>query len=265
MGAFYSSRRDSQLPTSTTAANPIAPENLLCNSSSIWECIICRDATISSSVRIPERAPTTMCQHPANVCMECLDKYVESMVKSHGLAEIKCPGTNCKNTLSWDDVRMWAAPDTFLAYDTMLLQQAISKEPDFRWCKNPYCRSGQVHTGGDALTIMICQACGSKSCFTHDVLWHAGRTCAQYDGDLPRKDNEIVKEEAASSDYLKKKTQACPSCRRRVIKESGCDHMTCHKPGGCGHEFCWLCFAPYGEIRKHGNHLHLRTCTYFAE
>jgi len=59
----------------------------------------------------------------------------------------------------------------------------------------------------------------------------------------------------------------------------------CRKPAGCGykiflsknekkknkkikklvdrHEFCWLCLAPYGDIRKHGNHYHKPTCHHY--
>lgn len=42
--------------------------------------------------------------------------------------------------------------------------------------------------------------------------------------------------------------------------------MTCKKPMGCGHEFCWRCGAPYdGDdgIRKVGNKAHKDTCHYY--
>ncbi len=40
----------------------------------------------------------------------------------------------------------------------------------------------------------------------------------------------------------------CPKCGQGIEKNEGCDHMTCKKPGGCGHEFCWRCLAPYDGI-----------------
>jgi len=40
--------------------------------------------------------------------------------------------------------------------------------------------------------------------------------------------------------------------------------MTCLPPAGCGHEFCWLCLAPYDSILRDGNHRHQSTCQYYA-
>jgi hypothetical protein len=40
--------------------------------------------------------------------------------------------------------------------------------------------------------------------------------------------------------------------------------MTCRKPLGCGHEFCWRCLADYDRILRDGNHRHLPSCTYYA-
>ncbi|PVF96661.1 hypothetical protein CPB86DRAFT_786740 [Serendipita vermifera] len=30
--------------------------------------------------------------------------------------------------------------------------------------------------------------------------------------------------------------------------------MTCRKPAGCGHEFCWLCLAPWNTINTTGHY-----------
>jgi hypothetical protein len=36
-----------------------------------------------------------------------------------------------------------------------------------------------------------------------------------------------------------------------VFRDGGCTHMTCRKPGGCGHEFCYICLA---DIRGHADY-----------
>jgi hypothetical protein len=33
-------------------------------------------------------------------------------------------------------------------YDSLSLVQALRNMPDFRWCKNAGCGSGQIHSGG---------------------------------------------------------------------------------------------------------------------
>ncbi|KDN48018.1 hypothetical protein RSAG8_03034, partial [Rhizoctonia solani AG-8 WAC10335] len=53
-----------------------------------------------------------------------------------------------------------------------------------------------------------------------------------------------------SEKYIRKHAKKCPSCGRQIQKNGGCDHMTCRSPAGCGHEFCWLCLADWGQRHK---------------
>ncbi len=53
--------------------------------------------------------------------------------------------------------------------------------------------------------------------------------------------------------WLKANTKPCPGCKRPIQKNDGCSHMTCRPPGGCGHEFCWLCLGPWVEHVRAGN------------
>nr|GEW49113.1 hypothetical protein [Tanacetum cinerariifolium] len=62
------------------------------------------------------------------------------------------------------------------------------------------------------------------------------------------------KDESGNITWILAYTKPCPSCRKPIEKNHGCMHMTCAQP--CGHEFCWLCLAPYT-----GNSLHFdSTC-----
>ena len=40
---------------------------------------------------------------------------------------------------------------------------------------------------------------------------------------------------------LNKNISFCPLCRTKILKDGGCNQMTC---GFCQYEFCWLCHAP---------------------
>jgi hypothetical protein len=64
---------------------------------------------------------------------------------------------------------------------------------------------------------------------------------------------------AVSEGWLKANAKLC-SCGKWIQKAEGCDHMTCV----CGAEWCYVCGAPYGAIRKKGNSAHRRTCQYWA-
>jgi hypothetical protein len=68
------------------------------------------------------------------------------------------------------DIHRLAFSKDFIRFDTLLTRQALQKMPDFRWCKEATCGSGQVllhllkqihdNSGGQ---IMTCAACNKKS------------------------------------------------------------------------------------------------------
>nr|GEX92809.1 hypothetical protein [Tanacetum cinerariifolium] len=57
------------------------------------------------------------------------------------------------------------------------------------------------------------------------------------------------KDESGNITWILAYTKPSPSCRKPIEKNHGCMHMTCAQP--CGHEFCWLCLAPYTGNSSH--------------
>lgn len=53
--------------------------------------------------------------------------------------------------------------------------------PDFRLCTSPDCGSGQFHEMDNDAPIWTCQKCERKMCFTHEVEWHEGMGCDEYE------------------------------------------------------------------------------------
>ncbi|CAG8534555.1 2321_t:CDS:2 [Funneliformis mosseae] len=218
------------------------------------ECIICVE---SRSVRHFPKI-TKYCSHPNDICKLCVSKHIETQLNSKGDIEgILCPfGDSCGFLIEYNDVQSIVNSSLFEQYDSLSLKQALRSMPDFRWCKNAGCGSGQIHSGGDKEPIMTCEACGEKSCYTHDIPWHDNLSCEEY--------NEAKQgEDMATQDLLNRETKQCPKCGVRITKNGGCNHMTC-KVQNCRYEFCWLCLADYDQIRRNGNHLHKRTCQLYA-
>eukprot|EP00735_Rhodelphis_limneticus_P001262 TRINITY_DN11846_c0_g1::TRINITY_DN11846_c0_g1_i1::g.16418::m.16418 TRINITY_DN11846_c0_g1::TRINITY_DN11846_c0_g1_i1::g.16418 ORF type:complete len:284 (+),score=29.45,sp/Q6T486/RBRA_DICDI/29.71/4e-25,IBR/PF01485.16/4e+03,IBR/PF01485.16/1.1e+02,IBR/PF01485.16/2e-11,IBR/PF01485.16/2.2e-09,IBR/PF01485.16/4.4e+03,zf-C3HC4_2/PF13923.1/0.004,zf-C3HC4_2/PF13923.1/5.1e+03,zf-C3HC4_2/PF13923.1/1.5e+02,zf-C3HC4_2/PF13923.1/1.1e+03,Baculo_RING/PF05883.6/9.1,Baculo_RING/PF05883.6/0.026,zf-C3HC4/PF00097.20/0. len=225
------------------------------NDSNTKECDICYESfSLTDVFNISKE-----CTHESKLCKPCIQKHMEAEVNTKGeVMTIKCPISDCRKVLNHEEIRLFATKAVFDRYDTLLLRKAIQALPNFRWCKNSECGSGQEHVGGHQFQIMTCHMCRSKSCFTHDVPWHTSRSCAEYDRDLDQTDV------AAMQHYVNRRTKPCPICSMRIEKNGGCDHMTCRRPAGCGHEFCWLCLADYHAILTHGNHKHKPTCQYYA-
>ncbi|CAE6487568.1 unnamed protein product [Rhizoctonia solani] len=223
-------------------------------------CLICLDVPDA----FPQNRPTTRCAHSVTVCAPCLEQHISHAVLSQGLTTIACPDSSCRQNMEYADVirgtkNARACQDR---YEALLLRRTLEAEPNFVWCKSANCNWGQVHESGANAPIVICQVCRARSCFTHNVPWHTGLTCAQYSAQHAHKERD----NAASEAYISQHAKQCPnpSCGRRIEKSEGCDHMTCRLPAGCGHEFCWVCLADYRPIRRDGNHHHNSTCRYYA-
>ncbi|CAG7851770.1 SubName: Full=Uncharacterized protein {ECO:0000313/EMBL:CCA71208.1} [Serendipita indica DSM 11827] len=209
------------------------------------ECIVC--GSDEDDVAIPNVPATGACDHPPEICVDCLKRIIETSISTGAfISGIPCPSIGCGQIMTYFDVQKWAETKVFQRYDTLLFQNSLRSDSTWVWCVSPSCEAGQEHTGGDASNIVTCHACGSKMCFRHQSAWHEGMSCAQWDEQL------LIAEhgERWTDEWILTETKGCPKCKARILKNEGCDHMTCRRPGGCGHEFCWECLAPWREIFK---------------
>jgi flagellar biosynthesis GTPase FlhF len=55
---------------------------------------------------------------------------------------------------------------------------------------SPVCKSGQIHEGAETSPIMTCNACGFRSCVLHQIPFHEGETCTQYDNRMIELQND---------------------------------------------------------------------------
>jgi hypothetical protein len=219
------------------------------------QCTICCATSLTLAERRERLAAA--CQHAERtVCEACIRQHIRAEVRGKGAAtQLACPQAGCGARLEHLEVQRWAVAADFEVYDTLVLRRALQAMAEFRWCAHPGCGSGQLHESGADAPILRCRACGGRSCFTHRVVWHEGRTCADYEADAGRSE-EVALVQALDG------VVRCPGCSQGVEKKGGCDHMTCR----CGHEFCWRCLAAYrGDkgIFAVGNRAHRPSCQYY--
>lgn len=223
-------------------------------------CSLCYDARVSAQDAGEKAAEK--CTHARSVCDGCLRRHVEAEVRGKGnCRRISCPEPGCHAVMEHHKVQRWAVASVFEAYDQLLLRDCLQSDAEFRWCARPGCGYGQKHRGKDDTPIMTCYKCRGKTCFTHRCEWHENRTCSQYDRDAEEREEVALLQSLENGRGIKR----CPKCGEGIEKNEGCDHMTCKKPGGCGHEFCWRCLAPYDGadgIRQVGNTAHAPSCLY---
>ena len=146
------------------------------------ECAVCTDVFSPSeiamgfiSIACDHSSPEVALQY---TCKGCVQRHLDVQVQS-GASTLTCP--ICLAELTYYDVKKWATPRTFTRYDRLRTRDAITSDPNFIWCTNPSCDAGQVHGSGSDAPIVVCNYCGTKTCFNHQQGWHDGFSCAEFD------------------------------------------------------------------------------------
>ncbi|KAI9875805.1 MAG: hypothetical protein M1830_007961 [Pleopsidium flavum] len=198
------------------------------------ECTICMGSHKPGSFPTRDELPSG-CFHGGNTCRACISASITSDIEGKFFDNVGCP--NCR--ASWDRyyIGLYATEAIMMRYETMGMLKVVEAMPNFLWCLSPDCNSGQINQAGDAEPIVTCVACGFKMCFTHQIAWHSGLTCTQYDAPSGTTNAPVettndtrartTKEEQETAAKLQGMTKPCPRCGVRIQKSGGCEHMTC--------------------------------------
>jgi hypothetical protein len=207
---------------------------------------------------------TDGCTHPFSICTKCVHKHIINIVKGGSFAVVAsygnmaCPNLSCNSRLQGNEIKRFLNKEEYDRWDRLAFQEWTEAQPEFRWCSQNNCGSGQLVDGGaDANSFFRCVKCNNMTCIKHMVPFHSGMSCDEYD-------KTLAVDEQALANWKALHTKPCPKCRVPIEKNGGCDHMRCRSPH-CLYEFCWSCLAEFDLIRRHGNHHHRPTCRFFAE
>jgi len=216
----------------------------------IRECIACLEAHFADDF-----PPMTItCKHLPTLCTSCVQEaFTATALELATINRVRCTHQSCTEALSHDDIRRLATPQVFERYDYLVTRAALGDLENFMHCPNPRCNGGQEHIGGLG-ELFVCIDCGHRFCTRHNVNWHEGETCLQYENriNLPNQNPERPSvqrgEDKETRDLLARISKPCPRCRRPIQKTAGCDHMKCV----CGHQFCWLCLGNWSRGHVEG-------------
>jgi hypothetical protein len=179
-----------------------------------------------------------------DTCKTCYRKQIATQLDEHGnqaCDRLSCP--QCDRKLSHAELQHLASEEDFARrvpevrrsqrisllieprYERYQLLNALSKEPNFRWCLAPNCENGQIYESAESVGPWTeCHACHFEMCFQHQTAWHKGQTCAQYDSQL-----KYAEEEGRTEEWKLKHAKLCPGpgCGKPIVKGEFCFHMTC--------------------------------------
>ncbi|KAL2070311.1 hypothetical protein VTL71DRAFT_13337 [Oculimacula yallundae] len=190
------------------------------------------------------------CDHDFEVCRACTAEHLRGALVSGGPSacdSLSCP--QCSRVLSYQEVHRLADTQTVAKYEKFMLQTFLSKDPNFRWCLSPLCETGQLYQTPPIDPKTSCEECNYEMCFKHEMPWHDGLTCDEYDSVRDHGDPSY----GETQEWIRTNTKPCPGCQVGIQKGEACFHMTCSQ---CNHEFCWQCLADWTGIRTNGQNGH---------
>ena len=103
----------------------------------------------------------------------------------------------------------------------------VSRSKDHRFCSTIDCEQILTKPKCFCKTKVTCVKCLKATCFRCGEPWHAGGRAACSKG------SEVQYRAYAAHKLITK----CPVCESPVIKDAGCNHLSCI----CGAHFCWIC------------------------
>lgn len=173
---------------------------------------------------------------PHATCGSCISTWAKTQLQSNDLS-FRCPDFECNRFLSEEEVKDAIGTDLYAKMEDMKFTQSVERNPLSRWCPSPHC--GAVVRLKSANTRRAeCATCSTKfctSCYGSYERGHMFRCRGEAD--------DVLNWTRGSSDHASRPaSRRCPTCRTRIQKDGGCNHVVCWS---CRSEWCFLCLRPY--------------------
>jgi ankyrin repeat protein len=228
----YFSERENVLETikNPTEQDPNAIRNAVLSPKG--ECLICRDPLLGDVTAVTEGPAGCACEF----CLDCAKNFARYLITSGGAETSKCP--HCKGLTQLSFLKKLNLPAQDMQQILEFRTQAFNcTQPGFRACPGIDCSGGaQIEEGySSRYTCLMCDFSGCLQCGQD----HTGNC----DGIDPAHGREIAQflEEALQPEA---KLRDCYYCGKIVLRESGCNDVTCPE---CKKHFHWN----YGDHLSH--------------
>ena len=174
------------------------------------------------------------------VCNPCVLEYIKIRIGEKQVLTMPCPSHQCWFYIRESAIRVIVPPELYAKYIRFKKVEELNKNPFLKWCPKPDCEGYDI--GLLQKSKLECNVCKYEYCFYCGEAWHRWKKCKF------SRDKELDKWAKANG------IKFCPSCKTKVEKVDGCQHMTCPF---CNYEWCWL----YGEKFDDGEHV----CYFYAQ
>ncbi|GKU03994.1 unnamed protein product [Fusarium langsethiae] len=175
--------------------------------------------------------------HESSFCIQCARRNAETQV---GLSkyELECLSTEgCKAGFSYQERRKFLTESLASALDRIEQDENLRLAGLSDLAKCPFCSYAEEYPPVAINKEFRCRKldCMITSCRLCDLETHIPKTCKEASLEKKRDIRREV-EEAMSKALIRN----CNKCNTPFVKESGCNKMTCSKPG-CRNVQCYVC------------------------
>jgi len=201
-----------------TEGNIIAQQN---------ECLVCFDTITDENKFV-----LTSCGH-TNCCRTCLIEHINVSI-TDATFPINC--LSCSVPILLCDLKEIIPQSLKGLFKSSYRKYIMDNRSKFNLCLTPDC-SGIARK--EKSPKYDCKECLRSYCILCQLTYHDGLTCEQYKS-VAVFDRQFEEWKKTSD------SRPCPNCLTPILKNSGCNHMTCAL---CRAHFCWLC-TPGGPNQK---------------
>lgn len=182
------------------------------------------------------------CNH--KFCLECWNEYLNSKIDDQlSLLATTCAMKDCNLIIPEIFFYNIIRSENFMKLKTSILKNFTDKNKEMKWCPFPNCG---LCVRSIVFNKEIDCECGNTFCFNCGKEGHRPCTCEMITAWETKNTSE-----SENVAWLIANTKQCPTCKKFIEKNQGCNHMTCNKSiGGCGYEFCWICLGDWKEHKK---------------
>lgn len=199
-------------------------------SGAIIECQCCFDGEIPLNRMVP-----CMAEFPHNFCFTCVEGLADTQVGMLKHEMLCMDGSGCTAKLSHDDVGRAIPITTFNRLDLNKQQAEIMAANIEGLEQCPECDYKAICGDVEEEPIFYCQNpdCSRATCRKCQKDDHSPKTCKEASVDKNLSARHLI-EEARSEAIIR----TCRKCKAKIVKEFGCNKMTCTR---CGSFFCYNC------------------------
>lgn len=187
------------------------------------------------------------CDHV--ICPECFRRLVSGQIEKKELCTCPlCPAASASVVPSWLVRSVLGDGMAARLSDVEQIHLGMADGGQIRlWeCPTPDCRNRRVvdedwdpQQVPDTERIVNCEFCNKRICVRCNVEEHEGFSC-QHFREWRQANNSS--EQSYAVMMQQGLIKPCPKCATPILKNGGCDHMTCQK---CRYEFWWTSLEPY--------------------